>query len=750
MSFPERILPSSLLSAVESQCAVLFLGAAASFGSQHPKGAKIPGGADLRDAISDRFLGGEEKTKPLATVAELAINEASLTSLQQFVREIFLGFKPADFHCLIPRFRWHGIATTNYDLIIERAYDPNNNPLQELVPFVKNGQAVETQMKKAVDGVQYLKLHGCIDHYIDNEIPLVLSREQYSRYSINRTRLFERFQDWGREFPIIFCGYSVSDPHIQSILFNLIDLGDARPMYFIVDPNASLREERYWSSRRITTIRATFEQFIVDLHASVSNLTQILPKGIGGGTSTVRKYYKVANAPETKDLLFFLEQDVEHVRNGMPIGAVSPKEFYRGVDDGWGAMAQNLDVSRAITDFLVSDAILSNEEERSSLVDLYAVKGPAGNGKTIVLKRAAWMAAHDYEKICLFFKQGGAIRSEVIEELYRYTQERLFLFVDRAALFVEELERLINFARVKRIRLTLIVAERDAEWNVRCENLDRFGFRDFQVRYLSESEIRSLLKKLEEHDLLGLLKEISNFEDRVKRLLGPAQRQFLVALHEATLGKAFEDIVYDEYHRILPTEAQAMYLDICTLNRLGVVVRAGLIARVSGIGFTDFEKRLFRPLEHIVKSFIDTYIGDHVYTARHQHVAEMVFDRVLAEPEARFDQIIRIMNGMNLDYASDRSAFGQLIRGHSISDSLRSRALGRAFYDAATKIAPREAFLFQQRAIFEMEAGGDLLLAENHLEQARRLNSSNRSIQHSFAVLWRKQALASQNSLLRR
>lgn len=742
-------LPAELIQAVEAQSAVLFLGAAASFGAPHPGSAKIPSGDQLRDAISDRFLGGEEKDKPLTTVAELAVNESSLVKLQEFVRDLFREFQPAEFHLLIPKFRWHAIATTNYDLIIERAYDPTRAPLQELVPFVKDGQPVETQMKRAVDGIQCLKLHGCIDHYMDPEIPLVLAREQYARYSANRTRLFERFRDWGREFPIIFCGYSVSDPHIQNILFQLFELGRARPMYYIVDPNVSPREERYWASHRVTPIRAKFEQFIGQLDGSVSAPSRALPRAIGGGTSTLRRHYKVAHAAESKALLFFLAQDVDHVRNGMPVAAADAKEFYRGAESGWGPIAQKFDVPRAVTDSLVVDAILSSEDERAATIELYAVKGPAGNGKTIVLKRSAWMAAHDYDKIALFLKAGGSIRNDAIEEIYRYTQERIFLFVDKAAHYVDEIQRLLDFAKSKQIRLTLIVAERDAEWNVRCESLDKYGVRDFPVRYLSEKEIRVLLEKLEQHDSLGLLKEVPTFEDRVQKLLGAAQRQLLVALHEATLGKAFEDIVHEEYHRIIPNEAQALYLDICTLNRLGVVVRAGLIARVSGINFVDFEKRLFNPLEHIVRAYLDKYVGDHVYTARHQHVAEMVFDRVLAEAEARYDQIIRIMGGMNLDYSSDRMAFSQLVRGHSVFDALRSRELGRAFYDTAAKVGPREAFLLQQRGIFEMEEGGDLGFAEKYLNEAHSLEPHNRSIQHSLAVLARKQALATSNPLLR-
>jgi hypothetical protein len=130
-------LPSEVIHSVQSQSAVLFLGAAASYGARHPRNAEIPRAHQLRDALCDRFLGGEENSKPLTTVADLAINEASLVLVQQFISDLFNEFEPADFHLLIPRFRWHAIITTNYDLIVERAYEPRNKPLQELVSAVR-------------------------------------------------------------------------------------------------------------------------------------------------------------------------------------------------------------------------------------------------------------------------------------------------------------------------------------------------------------------------------------------------------------------------------------------------------------------------------------------------------------------------------------------------------------------------------------------------------------------------------------
>src|SRR4051794_4930155 len=116
-------LPPALVDAVKDQRAVLFLGAGASRDAVHPSGVHIPQGDRLRDLICDKFLGGTLKQRPLSAVSAMAANEAGLAAFQSYINDLFRPFEPASFHMLIPQFRWRAIATTNFDLIIERAYD---------------------------------------------------------------------------------------------------------------------------------------------------------------------------------------------------------------------------------------------------------------------------------------------------------------------------------------------------------------------------------------------------------------------------------------------------------------------------------------------------------------------------------------------------------------------------------------------------------------------------------------------------
>jgi hypothetical protein len=133
--FKELELPPALVTAVTEQAAVLFLGAGASFGACHPNHAKIPSGNDLKDHLSERFLGGKLKNRTLSHVAEMCISETDLLTVQTFIRDKFLPFEPADHHLIIPRFFWHAIVTTNYDLIIEKTYAKEKKSKQNLTAF---------------------------------------------------------------------------------------------------------------------------------------------------------------------------------------------------------------------------------------------------------------------------------------------------------------------------------------------------------------------------------------------------------------------------------------------------------------------------------------------------------------------------------------------------------------------------------------------------------------------------------------
>jgi hypothetical protein len=741
-------IPPVLVSAIREQRAVLFFGSGANHGATHPQSQKIPLGNGLRDLISDKFFGGALKDKPLTAVAAMASNEAGLTSVQRYIYDLFEPFQPANYHAQLADFRWRAIASTNYDLIIERAYESASKPLQKLVLAVKDEDQLDIRLNSTTNPLPYFKLHGSIDHYMDESIPLILSNEQYASYEENRRRMWSRFRDLGYEYHVIFIGYSISDPHVQSILFDLTSKKVGRPMFYSVGPNIDAIESRYWATHRVQCIDATFAEFLSELEVAIPPLARAIAPGVGGGTLSIRSHYKVASAQESSDLATYLAEDVTHVFSGMVAAPQEPKEFYRGSDTGWGAIQQNLDAKRTFSDSVLVDAVLISEDP-SRPSELFVLKGPAGNGKTVALKRIAWEAANNYEQLVLYVNGASGLRIDALEEIFRLTGKRLVLCIDHVSLYRNELSGLIKDSRTRGVPLTVLCAERDNEWFTYCDQLEPFVKQEFPVRYLNEHEIDELLILLERHGALGLLKEL-DVGARKNAFTETAERQLLVALHEATLGVSFEDIIFDEFSRIEPKTARDIYLSICALHQFGAPVRAGLISRASGIGFEQFGRDFLDPLKNIVLVINDRHSGDIFYKSRHQHVAEMVFRRAISNAEGKFDLLADLISAINVSYSSDRETFSRLIKGRGIAEIFASAELGRLFYDRVQQASPDDPFVFHQRAVFEMNhAGGSLVLAEGAAKKAFDLNPHNRGIRHTQGEIARRMANSTEDPLKR-
>ena len=302
----------------------------------------------------------------------------------------------------------------------------------------------------------------------------------------------------------------------------MTDQSVKRPMYFYVDPALSEIEVRYWAGNHVTCIAAAFADFIGELDKKISVTSRRLRRGVSGERLSLNSHYRVANADESDALKFYINNDVIHLHNGLVTERQDPLEFYKGYDTGLGCIIQNLDIARPLTDSILVDAVLMEDHQRRN-GELFLIKGPGGNGKTVTLKRVAWETGTTYGEIALYLNGPAALNFEPLDEIYRLSGKRIFLFVDRVALVRDELQRLLTTCRTRRFPLTVIGAERENEWNIYCEALESFTVQEFPIAYLSKDEVINLLALLERHKALGLLIEKSQTE-RVDAFLNRAER----------------------------------------------------------------------------------------------------------------------------------------------------------------------------------------------------------------------------------
>ena len=742
-----EVLSPWLLDKLQNGDCILFLGAGAAMGSLGPNGEKPLSGEKLRDLLCDKFLGGKYKDKSLPRVAEFAKYESSIPDVQNCIRAAFHPLQPASFHKAIPLFRWFAIVTTNYDLIVERAYESVVKRQQQLRPIIRDGDNFSGVLKDQ-NSLPYLKLHGCINTINDEALPLILGSEEYAKHQRNRKRMFSHFADWARERPVIFAGYDISDPNIQQILFDLTDMGMQRPTYAVIDPALDEIACRYWGAHRFVPVSITLEEFLRQVNNAIPESNRMLASLRDESALSISSWFQT-NLPPSSNLRRYLNEELEHVRPGMVSKGVIPKVFYSGVNVDWSVFQQELDVKRAVTDDLILECVLADNRKKAP--SIYLVKGHAGAGISVALRRFAWDAAKDFGARVLFLKEGGVLRSSLVAEIGELAQERIVLVIDDALKHLTDIARLYSEASAKHIELQIVIAARTNEWNsVPADTKIPPIFEEYELKDLSERDIGSLLDKLGQHDALGELSKMSRPEQFAHFKLH-SERQLMVALHEATSGKPFEEIAFSEYAHVVPIEAQILYLDICTLHRLGVSVRAGLVSRVSGVTFETFSNEFFRPLEHVVRTYFDSASRDYVYRSRHALIAEFVFRQALPDPIERAAQIIRIIRHMDTDYESDSIAFGQLIRGRVLSDLFADKMLVRQIFDAALDSGAAADYINHQNAVFELHhpRGSMRAAMQAILEAEKHSSGRDRSIQHTKSMILRRLAHESDHQLER-
>ena len=295
-------LPTALVVAIQEGRAVLFLGAGASRGAKDPNGNDIPDAKTLAALLQNKFLGDGYDNLDLRTTYDLACSQRDVRTVQAFLFETLNPFQPAGFHQLVPSFAWAGICTTNYDLIIERAYKTAHPSLQKLVPNTKDSDGATDQL----DGrsLLYVKLHGCLTRHTEIKPPMVTSTEQLIGFRDGREGQVATFLEWAKTKTLVFCGYSFFDPNLRTIFDEIIKEGDSRPRHYIINKNLRSAEGQYWRDRRVEAFDASFEEFLEALETAIEPAKRplALAAAVPTGTTSFRRFITVANTNESGEL----------------------------------------------------------------------------------------------------------------------------------------------------------------------------------------------------------------------------------------------------------------------------------------------------------------------------------------------------------------------------------------------------------------------------------------------------------------
>ncbi|WP_158667353.1 SIR2 family protein [Agrobacterium bohemicum] len=728
-----KTIPDELISAVREGRAALFMGSGASRGATGFESGNVPDGQGLADILAERLLPPQYKGLNLKRVYDLCCNQRDVRTVQKILFDLFDPLQPAEFHRLIATFPWAGLLGTNYDQVIEKAYEQEPKAIKRVEVNTKDGDGATDRV--GTDGILYVKLHGCISRHSETKPPMIASTEQYIRYNDGRLGQFGTFLEWAKSKTIIFAGYSFDDSNLRGLLEDIIAEGDNRPRHYIVNKGVLELEADYWRERRVIAIDSTFENLLKTLDVSIPYELRKLGTLTESSGTSFRRFVTDPVKRESESLQRYLSTLIEHVPPELDAPSVDPKSFYSGFDLGWGPIAADLDVQLPLVDQILKAEIISSVKRSSQPIVL--IKGHAGSGKTVALRRICFEATKREGKVCFFVGRRHLIDVERFDEIFTLTNLPVFLFVDSISSHRLKIVELVARANRLKAHLVIVATETFSMWNSHCEELEPLVQSAYEMTYLSQKAISLLINKLEQHNSLGNLINLPE-DKRAHELEHKFGRQILVALLEATHGAPLQEILVQEYHGIASPQSRLLYLDICSLHRFGTPVRAGLISRIHDIDFEDFAGKFLKPLEQIVILREDKRSGDYVYEARHSHIADEVYHGILKTEDSRFDNFIRVVGKLNPNFSYDLEVLAKIIRADALENTLQNPAKIRQIYDVAETSVGRRAVILHQRGLFEMhQAGhiGQFTVAEDLLLEAEAKEPYNKSIKHTLAEL---------------
>ena len=705
------------------QC-ILFVGAGLAQTCEDDHGIKGPSATELARLVSTRFLGRNEVQDNLPLAADYSLAFDAKYDIDSFIRQKLSGLKPSPAALTIPQIPWKAIYTTNYDVVIEKAYETATNPRQLVQPIYGN----LTPLSSLADGsIPLYKLHGCISRIDSPDSPLAITHDEMAKARDRRRRLFRRFSDDLSEYTVFYVGYSRTDTFFQDIIGDIIDeCGgvDGFRRSFAIAPGAKEYEKLAWErNRKISLINTDAEEYLPWLVDSVS---------VHAESEQARDLSLEGALPEPPELA---RGDIKAIRDHyafpleeMQVGLADAEDFYKGNEAQWADIAAGHDSRRELAEEIILTLVGDVDATQLRTAVFF---GEAGSGKSTLLKRIAADLLTDWTLPVVFVRNQRSLDYNVLRPLIQALGTRLYVGLDDVGERLRELETFIIAARRDKADITILGCARLNEWSYKNQSYGLTFDISFDLQYLTTPEIDALIQKLEIAGQLGILAQRTQTERR-HAFIRRADRQLLVALREATEGKRFDQIIQDEYSAIPEEAAQEAYLLICCVYQAKVTMRAGVLRRLTGVSFEDFQAKILTPAERVIIEGKED--GEVVYRARHPIVAQIVADYKIPASVERLSIYRRIFESLDLGMTEDRLAYQRLSRSRELADSLMSYSLKAAFYKACRDANPSDAIAAQHWAIAAMD-GRRFDTAQLQLNAARELDPRDRSIQHSWGML---------------
>jgi tetratricopeptide (TPR) repeat protein len=724
-------IPLGLRTALESGNCVLFLGAGIGEHARAADGKPAPDAPALAKDLAAEFSVEADDVSDLSRVAGIVELRRGRPELQGFLAKRLANLEPDDTLRWLFTIRWAAIFTTNYDRVIERAYELVSNPPQKSVTLTMTSDLVRHDPRFEVP---ICHIHGAL---FDSRSPQILiTEDDYTRFRERRRMLFEFLKIEFAKSPVLYIGYSNRDPNWKMLIGELKSefYPAPLPQSYRIAPRTDPLEAELLKAKNIETLDCTLQEavdaakLLVSTAPPDSSRYRTVKKEVPSDLQEAFDNNPAATARLLSSWTYVNQAPFHETPN--------IRAFLRGDRANWALVGSGevfeRDIEESIYEDLLDFATTSSRKPRALIV-----LAPAGYGVTTLLMTLAARLVKDNAGPVYSLRPGSSALEGDIEYAVTLLEGRSFLFVNNAADYVTAIQTMLSRLKDLESPAMFVLGERLNEWR---QGHGKFSVKEYQIESLSDPEISRLLDLLEKHAELGALSPLPR-DLQVAAIKQKHGKELLVALREATEGKSFDAILEDEFRGIQSSTARRLYLAVCCFHQHGAFARDALLAQLLDVPLIQLYQEANAGTEGVViHECVNQAREAYGARTRHRTIASIVWERC-ASAEEKDALLNSALSSLNLNYGQDAAAFESFIRDDYTIDQIRTLDGKIRFFETACKKDPDSPYVRQHYARMLMREGRSEL-ALGQVDLAIKMNPQVRVLYHTRGMVLKELALS--------
>lgn len=650
---------ADLISRIELDSTVLFLGAGASVPSGAPLATQLT--SELCIELKQQHIPGISLGE-MTQILELRVGRPKLASA---VARLLSDLEPDTSHDCLPSIPWRQIYTTNYDQIVEKAYNKQNKKLE----VVRSNFDSPSGYTSATT---LYKIHGCItqDEGFGHKTRMVLTTDDYDSAFKFRESIFRQLATALTTCDAIFVGYSLSDPDIQMVLKQAIaenrasgGSGRIYGLFFELTDDLS----SVWINRGLSGVaRGDLPSLMTHL-ARISSPAPKLPVLVSG-----------------LDISPALLPSV--IRVAEKTGKSNANRIYSGYPATYADIRDGLTFSRDRENRVINNAVTA-----------CVIVGVAGTGKTTLARRALVDLSRNQKNVCLELRTDSAPEVSLwldLEKEARSKEMNVFLFVDNISAHIRWANDLLR-QLPQESALKILGAAEQSQWSGRQKNrrfYDNAYCTEIELSRLSNAEVGKLVDLVVQNGQLRQLASLSNGRiDRnalERKLKNKSKNDFFVCLKVLFSSETLDFILLSEMNA-LDDNAKAIYKLVCGLHAAGGPVSRQLVVRLAEVSASSIFQ-LMTTLDGLIDETSTERGAVFMWCARHIVVARALSKFKYSTDAEKFELIRKVIEEINPNLYSEARFLREICNSDEGVKGISDESLRISLYQRVIELWPAE------------------------------------------------------------